>query len=128
GKTEIYMRAVELALQQDRGALVLVPEISLTPQTARRFLSPFPGKVALIHSGLKPGERYDTWRRIRSGELSVVVGARSALFAPLPKVGVIILDEEHDQSYKQSSPPYYDTRRAAMRYAEICGATLIMGS
>ncbi|MCL5997758.1 MAG: primosomal protein N' [Chloroflexi bacterium] len=128
GKTEIYMRAVEMALQQGRGALVLVPEISLTPQTARRFLSRFPGKVALIHSRLKPGERYDTWRRIRAGELAVVVGARSALFAPLPKVGVIILDEEHDQSYKQSSPPYYDTRRAAMHYAASCDATLIMGS
>jgi primosomal protein N' (replication factor Y) (superfamily II helicase) len=128
GKTEVYMRAVELALQQGRGALVLVPEISLTPQTARRFLARFPGKVALIHSRLKPGERFDTWRRIRSGELSVVVGARSALFAPLPDVGVIVLDEEHDASYKQSAPPYYDTRRVAMRYAEQCGATLIMGS
>jgi primosomal protein N' (replication factor Y) len=128
GKTEVYMRAVDWALQHGLGALVLVPEISLTPQTARRFLSRFPGKVALIHSRLKPGERFDTWRRIRIGELPVVVGARSALFAPLPCAGVIVLDEEHDQSYKQGSPPYYDTRRVAMRYAEATGATLIMGS
>ncbi|HEY3342460.1 MAG TPA: DEAD/DEAH box helicase, partial [Anaerolineae bacterium] len=128
GKTEVYMRAVDLALQRGCGALVLVPEISLTPQTARRFLSRFPGQVALIHSRLKPGERFDTWRRIRAGELKVVVGARSALFAPLPEVGVIVLDEEHDQSYKQSSPPYYDTRRVAMHYAQDCGATLLLGS
>ena len=128
GKTEVYMRAVEMALQRGYGALVLVPEISLTPQTARRFLSRFPGKVALIHSRLKPGERFDTWRRIRSGELTVVVGARSALFAPLPNLGVIVLDEEHDQSYKQGSPPYYDSRRVAMRYSDTAGATLILGS
>jgi primosomal protein N' (replication factor Y) len=128
GKTEVYMRAVELALQRGCGALVLVPEISLTPQTARRFLSRFPGQVTLIHSRLKPGERFDTWRRIRAGELKVVVGARSALFAPLLNVGVIVLDEEHDQSYKQNSPPYYDTRRVAMRYAQLSGATLLLGS
>ena len=128
GKTEIYMRAVELALQQGRGAIVLVPEISLTPQTARRFLERFPAKVALIHSQLKPGERYDTWRRIRAGELPVVVGARSALFAPVPDVGVIVIDEEHDQSYKQGSPPYYHTRNVAMAYARLAGATLVMGS
>ncbi len=128
GKTEIYMRAVDAVLQQGKGAIVLVPEISLTPQTARRFLERFPGKVALIHSKLKPGERFDTWRRIRSGELPLVIGARSALFAPLPSVGVIVLDEEHDPSYKQGQAPYYDTRRVAMRYAEQTGATLIFGS
>ncbi len=128
GKTEVYMRAVDLALQQGRGAIVLVPEISLTPQTARRFLERFPAKVALIHSRLKPGERYDTWRRIRSGELPVVVGARSALFAPLRDVGVIVIDEEHDQSYKQGSPPYYHTRNVAMTYARLNNAALIMGS
>ncbi len=128
GKTEVYMRAVDLALQHGRGALILVPEISLTPQTARRFLSRFPGKVALIHSRLKPGERFDTWRRIRSGELSVVVGARSALFAPLPQPAVIVLDEEHDASYKQNSPPYYHTRHVAMQYARLSGAILLLGS
>jgi primosomal protein N' (replication factor Y) len=128
GKTEIYMRAVERVLQQGKGALVLVPEISLTPQTARRFLERFPGRVALIHSKLKPGERFDTWRRIRSGELPVVVGARSALFAPVPNLGLIVLDEEHDPSYKQTSPPWYDARRVATHYAELTGATLIFGS
>ncbi|BCX03016.1 MAG: primosomal protein N' [Candidatus Roseilinea sp.] len=128
GKTEIYMRAAEAVLKQGRGVLILVPEIALTPQTARRFLERFPGQVALVHSGLKPGERYDTWRRIRAGELRVVVGARSALFAPLAEVGLIVLDEEHDPSYKQNSPPYYDTRRVALRYAELTGATLIFGS
>ncbi len=128
GKTEIYLRAAEAVLRQGRGALILVPEIALTPQTARRFLERFPGQVALIHSGLKPGERYDTWRRIRAGELRVVVGARSALFAPLPQVGLIVLDEAHDPSYKQNSPPYYDARRVAARYAELTGATLIFGS
>jgi primosomal protein N' (replication factor Y) (superfamily II helicase) len=128
GKTEVYMRAVEHALQAGRGALVLVPEISLTPQTSRRFLERFPGKVALIHSRLKPGERLDTWRRIRAGELPIVVGARSALFAPLPNIGLIVLDEEHDQSYKQSATPYYDARRAAQFYASITRATLVLGS
>ena len=128
GKTEIYMRAVEHALAQGKGALVLVPEISLTPQTTRRFLERFPGKVALIHSKLKPGERYDTWRRIRSGELSVVVGARSALFSPVPQVGLIVIDEEHDASYKQTSQPAYDARRVAEQFAKQVGATLIFGS
>jgi len=108
GKTEIYLRAAEAALAQGRGVIVLVPEISLTPQTARRFLERFPGRVALIHSRLKPGERYDTWRRIRAGELPIVVGARSALFAPLPDPGLIVLDEEHDPSYKQTVAPCYD--------------------
>ena len=128
GKTEIYMRAVEAVLQQGRGALILVPEISLTPQTVRRFLERFPGRVALVHSRLKAGERYDTWRRIRDGALPVVVGARSALFAPLPDPGLIVLDEEHDPSYKQASPPCYDARRVAMHYARLTGATLIFGS
>jgi primosomal protein N' (replication factor Y) len=128
GKTEIYLRAAEAALAQGRGAIILVPEISLTPQTARRFLERFPGQVALIHSRLKPGERYDTWRRIRAGALPIVVGARSALFAPLPNPGLIVLDEEHDPSYKQTVAPCYDARRVALRYSELTGATLIFGS
>jgi primosomal protein N' (replication factor Y) (superfamily II helicase) len=128
GKTEVYMRAVDAALRANRGALVLVPEIALTPQTSRRFLERFPGKVALIHSRLKPGERLDTWRRIRAGELPIVVGARSALFAPLPNVGLIVLDEEHDPSYKQATAPHYDARRAAMHYAALNRATLVLGS
>jgi primosomal protein N' (replication factor Y) len=128
GKTEVYMRAVDLALRAGRGAIVLVPEISLTPQTSRRFLERFPGKVALIHSKLRPGERYDTWRRIRAGELPIVVGARSGLFAPLPNLGLIVLDEEHDSSFKQNAAPFYDARRAAMRYARAQHAAIIFGS
>lgn len=128
GKTEIYMRAVADVVARGEAAIVLVPEISLTPQTARRFLERFPGKVALIHSRLRPGERLDTWRRIRAGELPIVVGARSALFSPVQRLGLIVLDEEHDASYKQSNAPYYDARRVALRYAEATGATLIQGS
>ena len=128
GKTEIYMRAAEMVLQREQGAIILVPEISLTPQTSRRFLERFPGKVALVHSRLSPGERFDTWRRIRDGHLPIVVGARSALFAPVPRIGLIVLDEEHDSSYKQSAMPYYDARRVAEHYAAQTGATLIFGS
>lgn len=128
GKTEIYMRAVEMVLQRGQDVIILVPEISLTPQTSRRFLERFPGKVALVHSRLSPGERFDTWRRIRDGHLPIVVGARSALFAPVPTLGLIVLDEEHDSSYKQSAMPYYDARRVAERYAAQTGATLIFGS
>ncbi len=128
GKTELYLRAVEAVVQRGKGAIVLVPEISLTPQTARRFLERFPGRVALIHSRLKPSERFDTWRRIREGHLSVVVGARSALFAPLAQIGVIVLDEEHEGAYKHSAPPFYDARRVALHYAAQVGATLIFGS
>jgi primosomal protein N' (replication factor Y) len=128
GKTEVYMRAVEMTLARGRGAIILVPEISLTPQTSRRFLERFPGKVALIHSRLRPGERYDTWRRIQSGELPIVVGARSALFAPVPDIGLIVLDEEHENSYKQDRMPAYDARFTAAKLAELSNAVLIYGS
>lgn len=129
GKTEIYLRAVEETLAVGRSALVLVPEIALTPQTVRRFLARLPGKVGVLHSQLTPGQRYDTWRRCRAGLLQVVIGARSALFAPLPRVGLIVLDEVHDESYKeQSQPPRYDARSTAMAYARLLGAVCIMGS
>lgn len=131
GKTEIYLRAVERVLAQGRQAIVLVPEISLTPQTVRRFATRFPGRVSIVHSGLSMGERYDTWRRARAGEIHVVVGARSALFAPLPDVGLVILDEEHDDSYKQSppiAPPYYHTRETATELMKITRGTLLLGS
>jgi primosomal protein N' (replication factor Y) len=131
GKTEIYMRAVERALAQGRQAIVLVPEISLTPQTVRRFAARFPGRVSIVHSGLTPGERYDTWRRARSGEIQIIVGARSALFTPLPDVGLVILDEEHDDSYKQSPPippPYYHTRETAVALMRITRGTVLLGS
>ncbi len=128
GKTEIYLRAAEHVLAMGNGAIILVPEISLTPQTARRFLERFPGQVALIHSRLSPGERYDTWRRIRSGDLAIVVGARSALFAPVPKLGLVVIDEEHDSSYKQDSAPHYDARAVATVVARQHGAIVILGS
>ena len=129
GKTEIYMKAVEEVLAQGKGAFILVPEISLTAQTARRFFARFPGKVGLIHSKLSAGERYDTWRRIRSGVLPIVVGPRSALFSPLPEPGLIIIDECHDHSYHQEdSTPQYHTVAAAMEYARQSNAVLVLGS
>jgi primosomal protein N' (replication factor Y) len=129
GKTEIYLHAVAETLAQGKGALILVPEISLTPQTVRRFYARFPGKVALIHSQLSPGERFDTWRRIRSGVLPVVVGPRSALFAPLPQPGLIVLDECHDESYVQADlRPHYSAVEAAIHYAQLAQAPLILGS
>ena len=131
GKTEVYMRAVDLALKQGRAAIVLVPEIALTAQMVGRFAARFPGQVALVHSTLSPGERFDTWRRARAGELRVIIGARSALFAPLPDVGLIVLDEEHDDSYKQSppvNPPYYHARAVAIEMMRLSGGTVILGS
>jgi primosomal protein N' (replication factor Y) len=129
GKTEIYMRAVAETLKLGRGALILVPEIALTPQTVRRFLARFPGQVGLIHSQLSAGERYDTWRRSRLGQLPVIVGARSALFSPLPNIGLIVLDESHDDSYKeQGRAPYYHARGAALAYSKILNSVCILGS
>lgn len=129
GKTELYMRAVEETLQSGRQAIILVPEISLTPLAVQRFLTRFPGQVGLIHSRLTPGERYDTWRRARAGVLPVIIGARSALFTPLNKPGLVVIDECHDDSYYQRDPsPAYSTQRTASRLAELYGATLIMGS
>ncbi len=128
GKTELYMRAATEMLRRKRQTLILVPEISLTPQTVRRFVVRFPGQVGLWHSGMSDGERYDTWRRVRSGELSIVVGARSALFVPFADLGLIVMDEEEDTSYKNSQMPYYHTREAAEQLARLNGALLIMGS
>ncbi|OGO19732.1 MAG: primosomal protein N' [Chloroflexi bacterium RBG_16_48_8] len=129
GKTEIYLRAVAETLSLGRGAIILVPEISLTPQTVRRFVARFPGQVGLIHSQLSRGERYDTWRRCRSGILKVVVGPRSALFTPMPDIGLIVLDEAHDETYKEEGQaPRYHARHAALMYAKILNATCILGS
>lgn len=129
GKTEIYLRAVDAVLAAGRQAIVLVPEIALTPQTIRRFLARFPGEVGLIHSQLSEGERYDTWRRAREGQLSVVVGPRSALFSPLPNPGLIVVDESHDDSYKEGSrSPRYHAREVAIAYARLAGAVCLMGS
>lgn len=131
GKTEIYLRAIDQTLQAGRRAILLVPEIALTPQTVRRVSERFPGRVALLHGSLPRGERYDSWQRAREGDVDVVVGTRSALFTPLPDLGLIVLDEEHDASYKQPpwmNDPHYHAREAADFLAERCGATLILGS
>jgi primosomal protein N' (replication factor Y) len=128
GKTEIYIRAAEEAVRRGRQALILVPEIALTPQTVRRFLVRFPGQVGLVHSKLSDGERYDTWRRARAGLLKVIIGPRSALFTPLPDIGLIVLDECHDASYYQSEPPFYHAVTAAQHYARLCGAVCLLGS
>jgi len=128
GKTEIYLRAAEETIKRGKQVIILVPEIALTPQAVRRFLSRFPGQVGLVHSKLSEGERYDTWRRARSGKLKVIIGARSALFSPLPNVGLIVVDECHDSSFYQSEPPYYHAVTAAQDYARLCGAVCVLGS
>jgi primosomal protein N' (replication factor Y) len=128
GKTEIYLRAVQECLQRGQQAIILVPEIAITPQTIRRFLARFPGRVGLLHSRLSPGERYDTWRRARLGLLQVIVGPRSALFTPFPNPGLIVADECHDPSYYQSEPPFYHAVEAAIQYARLCHAICILGS
>lgn len=129
GKTEIYLQAVAETLKAGLQALVLVPEIALTPQTVRRFMGRFPGQVGLVHSKLSPGERYDTWRRARAGRLPVIVGPRSALFSPLPRLGLIIIDEAHEETYYQSDqPPCYHTVQAARVYARLTHSLLLLGS
>ena len=129
GKTEIYLRAVEATLEKGLQAIVMVPEIALTPQTIRRFMARFGGKVGVIHSRLSPGERYDTWRRARSGELPVIIGPRSALFTPLNNIGLIVLDECHDDSYYQSEGrPYYHAVKTAAAYAAQVNAVVVYGS
>jgi primosomal protein N' (replication factor Y) len=128
GKTEIYLRAAEEVIKRGKQAIILVPEIALTPQTVRRFVSRFPGQVGIVHSKLSEGERYDTWRRARTGALKVIIGARSALFSPLPNVGLIVADECHDSSYYQSEPPFYHAVTAAQMYARFAGAVCVLGS
>lgn len=128
GKTEIYLRAAEEAIRRGKQVIVLIPEIALTPQTVRRFLARFPGQVGLVHSKLSEGERYDTWRRARTGKLKIIIGARSALFAPLPNIGLIVVDECHDGSYYQSEPPFYHAVTAAQEYSRLCGAVCVLGS
>ena len=128
GKTELYLRALRRAVDAGRQGIVLVPEISLTPQTLRRFAARFPGRVAIVHSRLSDGERYDTWRRARAGEFDVVVGSRSALFTPFSNIGVVVVDEEHDTAYKQARTPRYHARDAAIELARISGAVTLLGS
>ena len=128
GKTELYLRSVAAALERGRSAIVLVPEIALTPQTAGRFVERFGDAVAIMHSQLSARERYDEWWRMRRGEARVCVGPRSAVFAPFDDLGLIVVDEEHDSSYKQEGDPRYDARVVAERRAELEGALLLAGS
>jgi len=128
GKTLVYIELLREALSRGRSAIVLVPEIALTPQTVSRFRSHFGDEVAVLHSGLSDGERYDAWRRLRSGERRVAVGARSALFAPLENLGAVVVDEEHDGSYKQSEAPRYHARDLAVMRARAHGAVCVLGS
>ncbi|NUM53972.1 MAG: primosomal protein N' [Candidatus Hydrogenedentes bacterium] len=128
GKTEVYLQAIERALALDRTAIILVPEISLTPQTVGRFKARFQADIAVLHSGLGAGERYDEWRRAQRGEVRIVVGARSAIFAPLPRLGIIVVDEEHDTSYKQGETPRYHARDVAIMRAKLNGAVCVLGS
>ncbi len=129
GKTLIYIQAVAHALKSGRGALILVPEISLTPQTVRRFRAHFGSRIAVLHSALSEGERYDAWREVREGKREIVIGARSAIFAPVRNLGLIVVDEEHDGSYKQSDPaPRYNARDVAIMRARQEGLPVILGS
>ncbi len=128
GKTEVYLRACAEALAAGRGVIVLVPEIALTPQTVARFQARFGDTVALLHSALSEGERYDEWRRLRSGEARIAVGPRSAVFAPVRDLGLVVVDEEHDSSYKHEGDPRYDARSVAAERARRAGAALLVGS
>ena len=128
GKTEVYLQIIQGALDMGKTAIVLVPEISLTPQMTERFIARFGDKVAILHSGLSNGEKYDEWRKVERGEAQVVVGARSAIFAPLKNLGVIIIDEEHEASYKQDSNPRYHARDVAILRAQYNQAALVLGS
>ena len=128
GKTEIYLRAIGMALRMGKQAIALVPEISLTPQAVHRFASRFPGRVALIHSQLSPGQQFDEWRRIREGHADIVVGSRSAIFAPLPNLGLIVVDEEHEWAYKQDNPPRYHAREVALSVPSLRGLCWCWGA
>jgi primosomal protein N' (replication factor Y) len=128
GKTEVYLRAIETALSANKGAIVLLPEIALTAQVVEVFKSRLGERVALLHSRLSAGERYDEWQRLRTGEAQVAVGPRSALFAPTPNLGLVILDEEHEPSYKQENSPRYHARYAAIQRARDADAVLVLGS
>lgn len=129
GKTEVYLDALRHAVARGRRGIVMVPEIALTPQTVRRFAERFPGKVGVLHSGLSLGEAYDEWQAIASGAYDVVIGSRSAIFAPQPDLGLIVIDEFHEWTYKQHDPaPRYDARTVAMELAQRSGASVVMGS
>ncbi|MBM3237993.1 primosomal protein N' [Candidatus Poribacteria bacterium] len=129
GKTEVYMQAMAEVLKRGKRVIVLVPEIALTPQTVARFAARFGRKITVLHSQLSPGERYDQWRRVKSGEVDIIVGPRSAIFAPAENLGLIIIDEEHETTYKQDEPPpRYYAREVAIKRAELANCVVILGS
>lgn len=128
GKTEVFLQTIENAIERHKGAIMLVPEISLTPQTVSRFVSRFGDRVALMHSALSPGERFDQWQKVNEGRADIVIGARSAIFAPLKNIGIIIIDEEHSDTYKSEMSPRYETRDVALLRARQAGAPTVFAS
>ena len=128
GKTEIYMQAISKVLDQGKAAIVLVPEIALTGQLVQRFAARFDSRLAVLHSGLSLGERFDEWRRLARGDVRIAIGTRSAIFAPAEDLGLIVVDEEHDTSYKQEEVPRYNARDVAIVRARHSGATVVLGS
>jgi len=128
GKTEVYIRAIKRVLKKDKDAILLVPEISLTPQTIERFRERFGEKVAVLHSRLTAGQRFEEWKKIKEGKCPIVIGARSAVFAPVKKLGLLIIDEEHETTYKQEDVPRYNARDTGMARAREAGAAVILGS
>ena len=129
GKTEVYMQAIAAVLESGKGAIVLVPEIALTPQTVSRFVGRFGSQVAVLHSRLSDGERYDQWHRLRTGQANIVVGPRSAVFAPIPNLGIIVIDEEHETTYKQAdASPRYHAREVAIKRSKIANCPVVLGS
>ncbi len=128
GKTEVYMQCADYAIKQGKNVIILVPEISLTPQMVRRFTSRFADLAAVLHSRLSPGERFDEWQRLRSGKAKVAIGARSAIFAPLTNIGLIVIDEEHEGTYRSQNKPRYDAIEVAKKRCEDNNAALVLGS
>ena len=129
GKTELYMRVIDAVLRAGKQAIVIVPEISMTPQTIQRFTERFPDQVGVVHSKLSSGERYDTWRRARSGDFSIVIGPRSALFTPFPQIGVVVIDECHDDSlYQTDMGPYYHAVEAAIAFGHLNQSLILLGT
>ncbi len=128
GKTEVYIQAMRVALDAGRSAMMLVPEIALTPVFSRRLRAVFGADVAILHSNLSSGERFDEWRRIRRGDARIAIGTRSAVFAPLENIGLVIVDEEHDPSYRQHESPFYNARDVAVMRANMAGAVVVLGS
>src|SRR5699024_10795182 len=127
GKTEVYLQAIDKVINKGKQAIVLVPEIALTPQMVERFKGRFGSAVAVLHSALSVGEKYDEWRKVLKQEVKVVVGARSAIFAPFKNLGIIIIDEEHETTYKQEEQPRYHARDVAIKRAKLNNCPIILG-